>query len=70
MFGKIWDWFVRRLRQMLYEDILESYAPPHQLMFLFDAEKGIGKSVEWQFSDALFPIVYYGPVWLRVKVRK
>ena len=47
-----WDQFIRVLRQMLYE-VPNSYAPPYQLLFKSDADKGLTNTREQNFSDAL-----------------
>jgi len=51
-----WNWFISGLREMLYE-IYEPYAQPHQLVFMSDADKGLGSIIERYFSDALHSIV-------------
>jgi len=47
-----WNRFIIGLRKMLYE-VPEPYAPPHQLVFMSDADKELGSTIEWYFPDAL-----------------
>ena len=48
-----WDWFLMGLRQMLYEEVPEPYAPPKQLMFISNSDTRIGKSVERYYLNML-----------------
>jgi len=51
-----WNWFISGLRKMLYE-VPELYAPLHQLVFITDADKGLGSTIEQYFSDACTLVV-------------
>ena len=35
-----WDWFLRRLRHMLYEEVAQPYSPSHQLVFISNSKRG------------------------------
>ena len=40
-----WDLFIRRLQQILYE-VPDPHAPPHQLVFMFDADNDFATILE------------------------
>lgn len=47
-----WCWFIQRLWSVLY-DRREPYAPPHPLVIISDADKGIKEAVKRIFPNAL-----------------
>ncbi|XP_020263043.1 uncharacterized protein LOC109839024 [Asparagus officinalis] len=47
-----WKWFLQDLWSILYERA-DPYNPPHQLVIISDADKGIKESVKEYFSEAL-----------------
>ena len=47
-----WNCFIRGLQKMLSE-VPEPYAPPHQLLFMYDADNGLGSTIERYFFNVL-----------------
>ncbi|XP_020243075.1 uncharacterized protein LOC109821299 [Asparagus officinalis] len=47
-----WNWFLQSLWSILYERP-DPYNPPHKLVIIFDADKGIREAVREYFLDAI-----------------